>query len=187
MTLGPRQIEPKPVVAAPNHLWRSTKTYNHNIGLSCCFRQWRAKSHCRFMHGYSLKVHVEFSATNLDQNNWAVDFGGLKPLKQYLEEKFDHKTLVAWDDPQISMFREMAIAEMIQISYVDSTGMEAFAKMIFDHVQEHVLPNFPHATLNKVSVHEHDGNGAEYGRALASSHLWHQSGDTVVQGTGGPL
>ena len=36
-------------------VWRSTKTYGHEEGLSCCFRQWRAThSHCRLLHGYAL-------------------------------------------------------------------------------------------------------------------------------------
>ena len=41
----------------------STKTYNHNVGLSCCFRQWRAKdSHCQYLHGYSISVRFNFKS-----------------------------------------------------------------------------------------------------------------------------
>ena len=36
----------------------STKTYKH-LG-PVAYRQWRADSHCRFIHGYSLEVHVKF-------------------------------------------------------------------------------------------------------------------------------
>ena len=33
-------------------LYRSTKRYSQEEGLSCCFRQWRAAhSHCRLIHG----------------------------------------------------------------------------------------------------------------------------------------
>ena len=56
----------------------STKTYNHNIGLSCAFRQWRAKhSHCKYMHGYALSVRINFKG-QLNDRNWVYDFGDLK-------------------------------------------------------------------------------------------------------------
>lgn len=82
--------------------FRSTKTYGHDIGLSCCFRQWRSASHCRFLHGYALAVHLEFEADDLDARSWVMDFGSLKPVRQWLVQTFDHKTLVAADDPLLS-------------------------------------------------------------------------------------
>ena len=69
----------------------STKTYGHNIGLSACFRQPNAHSHCKFLHGYSLQFKFTFSCDSLDERNWVVDFGGLKPLKAWLENTFDHQ------------------------------------------------------------------------------------------------
>ena len=70
----------------------STKTYGHNIGLACVFRQPNADhSHCHLLHGYSLAFKFTFGCKELDNKNWAVDFGGLKPLKAWLEDHFDHK------------------------------------------------------------------------------------------------
>ena len=109
-----------------------------------------------------------------------MDFGGLKAVKNYLEENFDHITIVAEDDPQISIFKEMAIAGLIQLRIAPSTGVEAFAKEIYDHVtdwlaysQEGQHPGrITHRVkLNKVSVHEHDGNSAEYGRAYGTVYV----------------
>ena len=40
--------------------WQVTKTYGHDLGLSCCFRQWGASSHCRFLHGYALSFSFTF-------------------------------------------------------------------------------------------------------------------------------
>ena len=74
-------------------LHRSTKTYGHDLGFSVAFRQWRAQSHCRLLHGYSLAFRFEFAAEELDPRNWVVDFGGLKGLKAMLEQNFDHKTV----------------------------------------------------------------------------------------------
>ena len=79
----------------------STKHYGHNIGLSAVFRQPNADhSHCHLLHGYSLAFTFTFGCDELDNKNWAVDFGGLKPLKAWLEDMFDHKLCVDKDDAQ---------------------------------------------------------------------------------------
>ena len=43
-------------------IYKSTKHYGHNIGLSAVFRQPNADhSHCRFLHGYSLAFTFTFA------------------------------------------------------------------------------------------------------------------------------
>src|SRR3954468_10702441 len=87
-------------------VYRSTKTYDHNEGLSCCFRQWRAvDSHCRFIHGYALAFRFVFATDRLDERNWCFDFGGLKPIRTWLHEMFGHTMIVADDDPEMATFR----------------------------------------------------------------------------------
>jgi len=74
-------------------LYQSTKILE--LG-SCAFRQWRADhSHCHYVHGYRLVAKFWFSAKELDNKNWVVDFGGLKELKSLLEKQFDHTLCVA--------------------------------------------------------------------------------------------
>jgi len=105
----------------------STKTYGHNIGLSACFRQPNAHSHCKFLHGYSLQFKFTFSAINLDERNWVVDFGGLKPLKAWLEEKFDHKVILDVEDPFMEHFDNLAAAGLCELTKFDGVGVERFA------------------------------------------------------------
>ena len=60
----------------------STKTYGHNIGLACVFRQPNADhSHCHLLHGYQLAFKFTFGCKELDNKNWAVDFGGLETFE----------------------------------------------------------------------------------------------------------
>lgn len=146
----------------------SGKSYVHSDGLSCTFRQWRAKdSHCRFLHGYALQVEISFYAIGgLDDRNWVINFGGMKEVKAWLEATFDHKTLVAHDDPLISTFRELATAGMIQLVNVEHVGAEAFAKMIYDWVFEWLRDEMQvdgRVVLDQVTVREHDKNWASYG------------------------
>lgn len=139
----------------------STKTYVHSVGLSSCFRQWRAESHCRFLHGYSLQVFCKFEAVGgLDVRNWAVDFGSLKSFKGWLEDTFDHKTLVAEDDPKFGHFAEMEENGLIQMRVVPATGCEAFSYMIYQYLETWLIDNgySPRVRLTEVEVREHAGN-----------------------------
>lgn len=144
--------------------YRSTKTYGHEVGLSCAFRQWRAESHCRFLHGYALAVRLEFEADELDERNWVVDFGSLKGFKQWLETTFDHKTLVAYDDPEYRRFQDLNEAKVIDMVPVPKTGCEAFAHMIFVCAKVWLGDNgyAPRVRVRLVEVREHGANSAIY-------------------------
>lgn len=142
----------------------STKTYNHDVGLSVCFRQWRADSHCRFLHGYALAVRLEFEATALDHNNWVVDFGGLKSFKDWLCGNFDHKLLIAEDDPEASRLYHLAEYGLVAPVVVANTGCEAFAQMIYKYGHRWLQDNgyTPRVKMRAVEVREHGGNSAIY-------------------------
>lgn len=146
----------------PDRGFISTKTYTHNTGLSCTFRQWRAHSHCRHLHGYALQVKFTFGASELDANNWVVDFGGLKELKGWLEEWFDHTTLVAQDDPKLEHMQELDKLGVICLRIVPSTGCESFAAIILDYAEQWLIDAgfAPRCFLVSVEVAEHGGNSA---------------------------
>jgi len=145
--------------------FKSGKTYTHNIGLSCCFRQWRAQSHCNRLHGYALQVEFSFirKGLGLDNRHWVLDFGGLKEVKAWLEQTFDHKTLVAMDDPEFQRFKELDQVAIIDMVVVEHVGCEAFAKLIYESVQSY-LPEGVY--IEQVVVREHAGNWASYGLSM---------------------
>ena len=144
--------------------FQSTKTYGHNLGFSCAFRQWRADSHCKYIHGYSVAIKFIFEADELDARNWVVDFGSLKSLKGWLENMFDHKTAVAFDDPQLEWFEEAHKRGIIDMVMVPATGCESFAKMIFEATEVWLIDNgyAPRCRLKSVEVMEHGANSAVY-------------------------
>lgn len=149
-----------PLVVEPKHIFNSTKTYTHSQGLSCAFRQWRADSHCKYLHGYALSIKLIFQG-ELDNRNWVQDFGALKGFKQWAEDNFDHKTLIALDDPQLGMFEAMGSLGIVQLKIVDAVGCERFAQMImeaFDLYKWHGSDG--RVTLESVEVREHEGNSA---------------------------
>ena len=109
-------------------MYISTKTYKH-LG-PVAYRQWRADSHCNLIHGYALSFHFEFESDSLDSRNWVMDFGGLRPLKDLLEEWFDHTLLVADDDPDREHLVKLGDLGLAKITQVEKTGCEALASLL---------------------------------------------------------
>ena len=146
--------------------YQSTKTYGHHLGLSACFRQWRAQSHCRFLHGYALAISFKFEAEVLDERNWVVDFGGLKGLKAILEDAFDHRLLVAEDDPMRAQLEALEKLGLAKVVVVPATGCERFAELIFSITQQWLLDAgfAPRCQLVSVEVREHGANSAIFTR-----------------------
>lgn len=143
-------------------MYQSTKLYGHEVGLSCCFRQHKAESHCRLLHGYAIAVKFTFEAEVLDERNWVVDFGGLKGLKQILEDNFDHTLLVAEDDPQRERLELLGHWGLARIVIVPKAGCEAFAEMIYHVAQQwlHDAGFAPRCRVASVEVKEHGANSA---------------------------
>lgn len=148
-------------------MYYSTKTYGHDIGLSACFRQHRAESHCKLLHGYALAVELVFAAKELDVRNWVVDFGSLKSLKGWLEDTFDHTLLVAEDDPKKDQLLELEAHGLARVVEVPATGCEAFAKLIFEATEVWLKDNgySPRCCLHSVKVSEHGANSAIYNKS----------------------
>ena len=141
----------------------STKTYGQNIGLSACFRQPNAHSHCKFLHGYSLQFKFTFAATELDERNWVVDFGGLKPLKAWLEDTFDHKVVLDRDDPMMYKFAELENAGLAEITILDGVGVEMFAKHAYNYADKLVREMTDNRCwVISVECAEHGANSAIY-------------------------
>lgn len=143
--------------------YRSTKAYDHSEGLSCCFRQWRAQSHCRLLHGYALAFRFVFATESLDHNNWCFDFGGLKPVRTWLHEMFDHTTLVAQDDPDLPAFEALRESGLVDLRILPAVGCEAVARHVHDYVSIYVTSQTEgRVRLESVEVREHGGNSALY-------------------------
>lgn len=144
----------------------STKTYGHERGLSCAFRQPRAfHSHCQLIHGYALSFSFKFGASELDDKNWVVDFGGLKELKNWLEDNFDHTMAVDYNDPMKEDLQELARSNLAVIRLFDGVGCEKFAKHAFDYADNLINDLYgDRCWVESVEVREHGANSGIYQR-----------------------
>ena len=145
-------------------MFRSTKTYGHELGLSAVFRQWRADSHCNQLHGYALSFTFIFEADELDDRNWVVDFGGLKDLKRELVKMFDHKLVIAFDDPQREALEALADLGIADLTILPAVGCEKFAEYAADIADQILEANgyFPRVRIRSVECREHGANSAIY-------------------------
>ena len=129
---------------------------------SCAFRQWKADSHCKFIHGYRLIGKFWFECNTLDERNWVVDFGGLKELKQVLEKQFDHTLCIAGDDPLLNYFQQLHQLGAVDLRIMPKgVGIERTAEFCFEIADSHVrgITN-NRCWVSKVEVWEHDKNSA---------------------------
>ena len=149
---------------------QSTKTYGNEVGLSCCFRQWRADSHCNKLHGYSLGFRFTFETAKLDERNWVYDFGDCKWIKKYLEIEFDHRLAVAKDDPQLERILHTVYTDIAVINVMNDVGCEKFAEMVYNHVASKIKEETKgRVSLFSVECFEHGANSAIYINPYGSS------------------
>ncbi len=141
-------------------IYYSTKKFT---GFPCTHRQWMADSHCRFVHGYSREFYFEFAAKSLTKENWVMDFGGLKAVRTWLEDMFDHTFLVAQDDPFLEKFKELDEAGVIQMRILPNVGMEATGEFVYNHVNKMINEQTNgRVWITKVEVRENEKNSAIY-------------------------
>ena len=130
---------------------------------SCAFRQPKAKSHCRFVHGYRLTAKFWFAANELDENNWVVDFGGLKELKNLLQNQFDHTTCISRTDPKLDEFKRLEQAGVCDLRIMDGVGIEKFAEWCHAAADNFVgVITKLRCRCVRVEVFEHENNSAVF-------------------------
>jgi 6-pyruvoyltetrahydropterin/6-carboxytetrahydropterin synthase len=149
--------------------FKSTKLFD---GYSTCFRQWRAAgTHCRFLHGYAVSFRVWFEG-DLDHRNWVWDFGGMKRAKTQIEGMspkdyftylLDHTTIIAEDDPHLTLFKQMNVEGIIRLRILPATGCERFAEFLYHTINDFLaVETTGRVKAIKVEVYEHERNSASY-------------------------
>lgn len=146
-------------------MYQSGKTYGAENGFSCAFRQAKAKSHCSRLHGYPLSFRFVFESNQLDENGWIIDFGALKPIKEWLQDHFDHKTLIAADDPELEYFKDGEERGVLDLVIMPKgVGCENFARFVAAKIEVWLQENgySPRVNWVSVTVAEHGANHATY-------------------------
>jgi 6-pyruvoyltetrahydropterin/6-carboxytetrahydropterin synthase len=83
-----------------------------------------------------------FGANQLDKRGWVVDYGGLKELKDILRSQFDHKTIIAQDDPDLERYRGLEKEGILQLTVLPGMGCEMIADMLYKFVNSVYIPDY---------------------------------------------
>lgn len=142
--------------------------------ISTSHRNWRAASNpnrdsrkCAVCHGYSRYIQFTF-AGELDEHQWIYDFGDAKFIKQWLEENWDHRTLVSADDPQLNKLIQAEQDGLLYLTIVPSEdnwgpGIEGSCKWVYDSINPIILEKTNNrAWIAKVEIWEHEQNTASF-------------------------
>jgi 6-pyruvoyltetrahydropterin/6-carboxytetrahydropterin synthase len=145
-------------------------------GFSTCFRQPKANSHCKFLHGYALKFKIVFQG-DLDDCNWVIDFGFMKKgktkilendclfsVKEWFDYMFDHTVIVTSTDPFLNYFIELEGKEVIRLRILEggAIGCETFAKIVFEKLNKFLKEEYKERDVKVYSVEciENEKNSA---------------------------
>ena len=129
-------------------------------------RQHKDNGHCSFVHGYGRYVEFTFACNARDERGWVMDFGNLKSVRKWLEREWDHRLLVAHDDPQIPLLEVLndhGVAYLKIMPKEYGPGIEDSCRYVYDCINPMITEKTNNRVwIEKVRVYEHENNWAEY-------------------------
>ena len=140
-----------------------TKKYH---AISVGHRLHTADTHCALLHGYGRTVEVTFGCDHLDKNGWVFDFGGLRSFKSFLDTSWDHKFLIASDDPLLEDFKALEKKGAMALTIMDKSkghgpGIEGSCLFLADFLGPEIQKiSRGRAHLLKVEIWEKEENRA---------------------------
>lgn len=141
-------------------MYRSSKTFRN---FPCAHRKWRHAGHCAFVHGYARDFIVWFESDARDDNGFVMDFGGLKEVRAWLEDRFDHTLLLDADDPLLADFRALEQKGAAKLTVFEDVGMEGTAKFFYDWLQPWVHARTGgRVWVASIEVRENENNSGLY-------------------------
>lgn len=134
--------------------------------ISVCHRHWRAQTHCALIHGYARTTEITIGCDELDERGWVFDLGALRPIRNFLEDAWDHRTLIADDDPLLPELQALEAKGGIHLNVMDtsrgwSPTLEGSAQFIYDHADPIVREaSKGRARIIKIEIWEKGDNRA---------------------------
>jgi len=123
--------------------------------LTCAFRHWRGDHRLASVHGYALAITLRVRTTRNEAGTAGlVDFSKFGPIKQLLQNQFDHTLIVANDDPEAATFVEFAERTGTRVRLMPSVALDGIAAWVIEHCDSAVTELDPFLQLVGVRVQE---------------------------------
>lgn len=113
-------------------VYLSTKIYDD---VNCVFRRWNAENlYDRQLKSHNLKFKILFECHYLDQGYVLLDDSHdcLKEFDKMLNRQFKNKTIVALDDPEMSIFQALDHKGVIALVTFPNISPEKIAEDVFN-------------------------------------------------------
>lgn len=139
------------------------KTYSD---IPFAHRQHKHEGHCRQIHGHNWSFTFTFGCQRLDECGFVVDFGKLKPLRDWISENLDHACVFNRDDPMLEQFTSLndQVGRIVFKPYiVEQCSSEGLAMHLYDVVDPMIRElTVDRAYLLSVTVIEDSRNSATF-------------------------
>ena len=124
----------KPRPSSP--LYKMNLCFGTSRAYLCCMRQVRdINTSCHILHGYSLTFTLTIATRELDERQWIMESVSIREeIDRWLFEHFDHKTLIAEDDPNLTVFEDLHQQEIISLVVLKDSSSEAIPPFVFSHI-----------------------------------------------------
>ena len=106
---------------------RATKTYGHDLGLSVAFRQWRADSHCRYLHGYAIGGAADVRSIRTRRTRMGDRLRRPEAGQSDVTKHFRPRAAGRRGRSAARVVPRGAARDIAQVFVVSRTGCEAFA------------------------------------------------------------
>lgn len=131
--------------------------------LASAYRNHKSSSNCFLLHGYCRDVLVEFGCNQLDRQGFVMDYGDLKEVSRWLEDTFDHVTVLQADDPLVPQFLQLEAAGALKLTLLPCVSCEGWAMYIAKHIHQTVMVKTEgRVWVNSVEVRENGKNSSTY-------------------------
>lgn len=139
------------------------KTYSE---IPFAHRQHRHDGHCAKIHGHNWSFTFTFGCERLDECGFVIDFGKLKPLRDWLDENLDHACVFNQDDPLLELFMKLNESNDLQVFkpfIVEQCSSEGLARHLYS-VANPMIQDMTdgRAFLISITVREDVRNSATY-------------------------
>jgi len=117
-------------------------------------------SPCKNLHGHSYKVFVKIESTELDKNGMVIDFTKLKPFQKFLDDYYDHATIIHKDDNKLIEF--VYNNNQKHLIYYYPTTAENMAQVLCEEIKNMVHETIKSITSITIKLYETEFNCASY-------------------------
>ena len=115
-------------------------------------RHWRAETHCARIHGYARTVELTLATLSLEKG-WVMDLGDLKFVREFLMEAWDHRLLVADDDPLLEDIKALEAKGVLSLNIMEtSKGHSPSLEGSCVYLMDHLAPIIREKTQGRVEL-----------------------------------